>query len=207
MINEFVEKILVHQAEGKGASRTQEIEIFFNFVGKVEIPHEEVELTEEEIAAIAEQERRGAKKAEYNRRYMQEKRNNGKNSSTGTERARAYRASSCAGRERSIERMRRLIDNGDAPAKKKPPIGHHGHLRKAYLEGYRPDLYTALVASETLYEHCAEIEAAVRRRLDLIIPQLAEGAGATEELKAADPMQWVGLMNTCKSASGRNRQV
>lgn len=34
--------------------------------------------------------------------------------------------------------MRRLIDNGDAPAKKKPPIGHYGHLRKAYLEGYRP---------------------------------------------------------------------
>lgn len=75
----------------------------------------------------------------------------------------------------------------------------YGHLRKAYLEGYRPDLYTALVASETLYEHCAEIEAAVRRRLDLIVPQLAEGAGATEELKAADPMQWVGLMNTCKA--------
>lgn len=40
--------------------------------------------------------------------------------------------------------MRRLIDNGDAPAKKKPPIGHYGHLRKAYLEGYRPDLYTGL---------------------------------------------------------------
>lgn len=34
--------------------------------------------------------------------------------------------------------MRRLIDNGDAPAKKKPPIGHYGHLRKAYLEGYPP---------------------------------------------------------------------
>ena len=57
--------------------------------------------------------------------------------------------------------MRRLIDNGDAPAKKKPPIGHYGHLRKAYLEGYRPDLYTTLVASETLYEHCAESVAAL----------------------------------------------
>ena len=69
MINEFVEKILVHQAQGKGASRIQEIEIFFNFVGKVDIPHKEVELTEEEKAALAEQERRRAKKAEYNRRY------------------------------------------------------------------------------------------------------------------------------------------
>lgn len=62
MINEFVEKILVHQAQGKGASRIQEIEIFFNFVGKVDIPHKEVELTEEEKAALAEQERRRAKK-------------------------------------------------------------------------------------------------------------------------------------------------
>lgn len=52
MINEFVEKILVHQAQGKGASRIQEIEIFFNFVGKVDIPHKEVELTEEEKAAL-----------------------------------------------------------------------------------------------------------------------------------------------------------
>ena len=73
MINEFVEKILVHQAQGKGASRIQEIEIFFNFVGKVDIPHKEVK-TEEEKAALAEQERRRAKKAEYNRRYMEKKR-------------------------------------------------------------------------------------------------------------------------------------
>ena len=72
--DEFVEKILVHQAEGKGASRTQEVEIFFNFIGKVEIPRKEIELTEEEKAALAEQERRRAKKAEYNRRYMEKKR-------------------------------------------------------------------------------------------------------------------------------------
>ena len=71
MINEFVEKILVHQAQGKGASRTQEIEIFFNFVGKVDIPHKEVK---REKMTDAEQERRRAKKAEYNRRYMEKKR-------------------------------------------------------------------------------------------------------------------------------------
>ena len=95
--------------------------------------------------------------------------------------------------------MRRLIDNGDAPAKKKPPIGHYGHLRKAYLEGYRPDLYAELIASEQLYEHCAEIEQAARSRLDLIVPQLAKSAGATEALKAQGPMKWVGLMNSYKA--------
>ena len=45
--------------------------------------------------------------------------------------------------------MRRLIDNGDAPAKKKPLSGITDTCGKPTLEGYRPDLYTALVASET----------------------------------------------------------
>ena len=80
--------------------------------------------------------------------------------------------------------MRRIIDNSRSPEKKRPHIGHYGHLRKAYLEGYRPNLYAALIASEQLYEHCAE---------------LAKSAGATEALKAQDPMKWVGLMNSCKA--------
>ncbi len=95
--------------------------------------------------------------------------------------------------------MRRLIDNGTTSPARPPYIGHYGYLRKAYLEGYRPDLYTALVASEKLYEHCAEIDAAARSLIDLIMPELAKSAGATEELKAAAPVKWVGLMNACKA--------
>ena len=72
-------------------------------------------------------------------------------------------------------------------------------MHKAYLEGYRPDLYTALIVSEQLYEHRTEIESAARSRLDIIIPQLAVNAGATEALKAQDPIKWVGLMNACKA--------
>ena len=32
-----------------------------------------------------------------------------------------------------------------------------------------------------------------------MMPELAAEAGATESLKARDPMKWVGLMNTCKA--------
>ena len=95
--------------------------------------------------------------------------------------------------------MRRLIDNGTTSPARPPYIGHYGHLRKAYLEGYRPDLYTALVANEKLHEHCAEIDEAARSRIDLIMPQLARSAGTTEALKATDPMKWVGLMNACRA--------
>lgn len=31
------------------------------------------------------------------------------------------------------------------------------------------------------------------------MPKLAEAVGATEELKAANPLRWVGLMNICKA--------
>ena len=95
--------------------------------------------------------------------------------------------------------MRRLIDNGTTSPARPPYIGHYGHLRKAYLEGYRPDIYTALDANEKLHEHCAEIDEAARSRIDLIMPQLARSAGATEALKATDPMKWVGLMNACRA--------
>lgn len=83
--------------------------------------------------------------------------------------------------------------------KKHKPIGHYGMLRKAYLKGYRPVLYNELVLSEKLYDDCAEVDEACRSRMELIIPELAKTAGANEELKVADPMKWVGLMNCCKA--------
>ena len=32
-----------------------------------------------------------------------------------------------------------------------------------------------------------------------MLPRMMEAAGVTEELKARDPMRWVGLMNTLKA--------
>ena len=35
--------------------------------------------------------------------------------------------------------------------------------------------------------------------MNSILPRMMEAAGVTEELKARDPMRWVGLMNTLKA--------
>ena len=43
-----------------------------------------------------------------------------------------------------------------------------------------------------------EIDRAARERMDAMLPRMMEAAGVTEELKARDPMRWVGLMNTLK---------
>ena len=79
------------------------------------------------------------------------------------------------------------------------PIGKYGRLRKHYLQEHRPILYNYLVLSETLYSHLLEIDNAANQRVDTLLSQLAKNAGVTEKLKAADPMKWVGLMNTAKA--------
>ena len=79
------------------------------------------------------------------------------------------------------------------------PLGKYGRMRKAYLKQHRPILYNQLLMSEKLYPHLIEIDETAQSRLEQMMPRLAEAAGATEQLKAADPMKWVGLMNTCKA--------
>ena len=79
------------------------------------------------------------------------------------------------------------------------PLGKYGRMRKAYLKEHRPLIYNQLLLTEKLYPHLLEIDETANSRLEQMMTQLAESAGATEELKARDPMRWVGLMNTCKA--------
>ena len=79
------------------------------------------------------------------------------------------------------------------------PIGRYGRMRQKYLRENRPVLWNRLALTGTLYDHLHEIETAALSRIDLMLPKLAEAAGATETLKAADPMKWTGLMSACKA--------
>lgn len=79
------------------------------------------------------------------------------------------------------------------------PLGKYGRMRKTYLKEHRPILYNRLLMSEKLYPHLLEIDQTANSRLEQLMPELARAAGVTEELKARDQMQWVGLMNSCKA--------
>lgn len=78
-------------------------------------------------------------------------------------------------------------------------LGKYGLLRRQYLKEHRPGLYNRLALNGTLYTHLLETEDAAQDLLDSMMPGMAKEAGATEELKARDPMRWVGLMNCCKA--------
>ena len=74
MLNEFIEKILVHERDRKGSIQTtQEVEIYFNFVGRFVPPaFGEVELTPEELEEIRRKEER---KDRLHQNYLKRKAN------------------------------------------------------------------------------------------------------------------------------------
>ena len=74
MLNEFIEKILVHERDRKGSIQTtQEVEIYFNFVGRFVPPaFGEVELTPEKLEEIRKREER---KDRLHQNYLKRKAN------------------------------------------------------------------------------------------------------------------------------------
>lgn len=79
------------------------------------------------------------------------------------------------------------------------PLGKFGRARMKYLKEHRPGLYSRLLLSGKLYDDLREVDAEAQRLLDEVIPQMAAEAGVNEDLKAADPIRWVGMMNTIKA--------
>ena len=89
IVNEFVDKVLVHKIENTDGGRAQEIEIFLNYIGKVELPAQE--LSEEETA----EEEKKWKRRQYRRAYQK-----------------AYR-------EKHRPEIRRLVEGANAADKQK----------------------------------------------------------------------------------------
>ena len=79
------------------------------------------------------------------------------------------------------------------------PIGRWGRLHKTYLKNHRPVLYQSLLLSGKLYTVLADLNEQAAERCGLIIRQMAEAEGITEELKANAPIRWVQAMNSIRS--------
>lgn len=62
-------------------------------------------------------------------------------------------------------------------------------------------LYTTLFLSGKLNSYLAEIDKQATEMFDLLVKQLAEKEGITEQLKAQDQMAWVQSMNNVRNAA------
>ena len=76
-------------------------------------------------------------------------------------------------------------------------IWRQRHLR--YLKQYRKVLYTNLLTSGKLNSHLVEINKQAEKLYFRLVKQFAESEGVTEQLKADNPMEWVGRMGNIES--------
>ena len=79
------------------------------------------------------------------------------------------------------------------------PIGMWGRRYLRHIKEHRPVLHTTLLLSGKLNSHLVEIDNRATEMFDLIVKQLAEREGITEQLKAQDQMAWVGAMNSIRN--------
>lgn len=78
-------------------------------------------------------------------------------------------------------------------------IGIYGQKHKRFLEESHPALYANMLLTGRLWRNLEEINIACHERLERLIPDMARREGVTETLKAADPLEWVGRMNSIRN--------
>ena len=107
MLNEFIEKIVVHEGEGRGKQRRQRLDFYFNFIGAFEVPadvvtpmEQEEERRQQEEQAEKEERSKALAQARYEK-YKQERRE-----FTARKRAGLLTPEEQAEEERRLERNR-----------------------------------------------------------------------------------------------------
>ena len=93
------------------------------------------------------------------------------------------------------------LPNLTLPRKEEASFGRYGRLRLKYLKEHRKVLYINLLTSGELTRHLNEIDRQAREMLELLVKQMAQEQGITEQMKAEDQMAWVGAMNNTRNAA------
>lgn len=84
------------------------------------------------------------------------------------------------------------------PPEEERSIGVWGQRRLRYLKQHRKILYCNLLTSGKLRSHLADIEEEAQSLFLRLVKEYAEREGVTEQLKAENPMEWVGRMNNIR---------
>ena len=76
-----------------------------------------------------------------------------------------------------------------------PHYGKYGMLRRTYLKEHRPTMYSLYMLEDRLVEHLNLVDDEAQERMDILVRQMMERQGITEELKVCDQMEWVRAVN------------
>lgn len=81
------------------------------------------------------------------------------------------------------------------------PIGMWGRKRLDYIKKHRQAVYMTLLVSGKLNSYLVEVDNQASEMFVLLMKQLAEKEGITEQLKAQDQLAWVGAMNNIRNTA------
>ena len=87
----------------------------------------------------------------------------------------------------------------DLIAPDSPAVGVWGMRRLAYLRQHRRPIFSGMLMTGTLNAHLEEIDRAAEEMTELLMAQMAEREGITEQLKAEDQMAWARAMNSIRT--------
>ena len=79
--------------------------------------------------------------------------------------------------------------------------GKYGIMRKQFLKEHRSARYQYLVLTGKLTEHLNQVDKGARKKVEMLMEQMVEQWGVTEELKMQDQMEWVRRMNNIKATA------
>ena len=79
------------------------------------------------------------------------------------------------------------------------PVSKYGRMHLDYIMKHRRGRYTSLLTECRLNEYLHEIDLQAHEMLDSTVSRLAHERGIDEDLKARDPLRWVGEMNNVKA--------
>ena len=87
------------------------------------------------------------------------------------------------------------------PEETKVMLGKWGMLYKDYLQKHKSPLFNLLLIKGKLYQHCVEVEHQANEMYDLLIEQMKENEGVTEQLKEQDQLKWVQRMGNIQASA------
>ena len=82
-----------------------------------------------------------------------------------------------------------------------PTYGKYGIMRKQFLKEHRSARYQYLVLTGKLTEHLNQVDKEAREKVEILMEQMTEQWGVTEELKMQDQMEWVRRINSIKNVA------
>ena len=82
-----------------------------------------------------------------------------------------------------------------------PTYGKYGIMRKQFLKEHRSARYQYLVLTGKLTEHLNQVDKEAREKVEILMEQMVEQWGVTEELKMQDQVEWVRRMNNIKNVA------